>query len=142
MDFDHLYKFMCKEYNKNYETHWLIRSLNEAQGVIFFGHSLSSIYYQYFMSFFKKRSEDNLSKELSKEITIFIYDIESQSDICYQLRNMHDRKLGSLFGKNIPIILKTSNCQNTEQYNSFLAHLKETSKGSDSKKLKQLAYSI
>lgn len=142
MDFEPLYRFMCKEYNPYYETRLLIRSLNEAQEVVFFGHSLSAIDYHYFMSFFKKQSEDILSKEQSKEITIFTYDIESQFDICDQLRNMNDRKLDSLFGNNILRILRTSDCQNTEPYNSFLDHLEKTSKGSDREKMNRLASMI
>lgn len=142
MDFDPLYRFMCKEYNPNYETRLLIRSLNEAQEVVFFGHSLSAIDYHYFMSFFKKQSEDILSKEQSKEITIFTYDIESQFDICDQLRNMNDRKLDSLFGNNILRLFRTSDCQDTSQYNEFLDHLRKTSKDADHEKLNRLASMI
>lgn len=142
MDFDPLYRFMCKEYNPNYETRLLIRCLNEAQEVVFFGHSLSAIDYHYFQSFFKKQSEDILVKEQSKEITIFTYDIESQFDICDQLRNMNDRKLDSLFGNNILRIFRTSDCQDTSQYCEFLDHLKGTSKDSDNKKLNRLASMI
>lgn len=142
MDFDPLYRFMCKEYNPYYQTRLLIRSLNEAQEVVFFGHSLSGIDYHYFHSFFKKQSEEILTKEQSKEITIFTYNIESQFDICDQLRNMNDRRLDSLFGNNILRIFRTSDCQDTPQYSEFLDHLKKTSKDSDNKKLNSLAAMI
>lgn len=139
MDFDPLYRFMCKEYNPFYQTRLLIRYLNEAQEVIFFGHSLSAIDYHYFQSFFKKQSEDILNKEQSKKITIFTYDIESQFDICDQLRNMNERKLDSLFGNNILQIFRTKDCQNTPQYHAFLDHLKKTSKTADNERLKRLS---
>lgn len=142
VDFDPLYRFMCKEYNPNYETRLLIRLLNEAQEVVFFGHSLSAIDYHYFQSFFKKQSEDILTKEHSKEITIFTYDTESQFDICDQLRNMNDRRLDSLFGNNILRIFRTSDCQDTEQYIAFLDHLKKTSKAADQGKLNRVANMI
>lgn len=142
MDFDPLYRFMCKEYNPNYETRLLIRCLNEAQEIVIFGHSLSAIDYHYFQSFFKKQSEDILTKEQSKEITIFTYDTESQFDICDQLRNMNDRKLDSLFGNNILRIFRTSDCRNTSQYNKFLNHLRRTSKDTDHENLNRLASMI
>ena len=96
----------------------------------------------YFPSFFKKQSEEILTKEQSKEITIFTYNIESQFDICDQLRNMNDRRLDSLFGNNILRIFRTSDCQDTPQYSEFLDHLKKTSKDSDNKKLNSLAAMI
>lgn len=142
MEFDYLYRFMCKEYNPNYQSRLLIRHLNEAEEVVIFGHSLGSIDYHYFKSFFQKQSADILSKEESKRITIFTYDEESQMDICDQLRNMNDRKLDSLYGNNILQIFRTKDCEGTRQYKDFLNHLKDTSKAAHTSKMRYIANSI
>ena len=142
MEFDPLYRFMCKEYNPNYETRLLIRFLNEAEEVVIFGHSLGEIDYHYFQSFFKKQSADILTKEESKRITIFTHDTESQMDICDQLRNMNDRRLDSLYGNNILQIFRTEDCSETVQFQEFLRHLKDTSKARHHAKMESISSMI
>lgn len=99
-DFCQPYRYMCKEYNHNYESSTLISHLSQAKYVIIFGHSLSSIDYHYFKNFFSKQSSVDLDSVERKFITIFTYDQESDWDILDQLRQMNNKRLDMLFANN------------------------------------------
>lgn len=94
------YRYMCKEYNRNYKSTYLINELRQCSYVIIFGHSLSSIDYHYFKNFFSKQSSVDLDPENRKVITIFTYDQESDWDIRDQLRRMNNKRLDMLFANN------------------------------------------
>ena len=71
------YRFLFKTNSRYYMSNNLIESLDEANEIVFFGHSINGMDFPYFKDFFMKQSQP--SKEFKrKKITIFTYDNESE----------------------------------------------------------------
>lgn len=101
------YDFLQKAMDPYFRPPGLVKSLREADEVIFFGHSLGENDKQYFTSFF--RHSASFDSQQSKDITIFTYDQTSEDDIKRSLNNMTDGKLSVLFSNNNLEFIKTAN---------------------------------
>lgn len=122
VDFAPVYRFMCKEYNMNYQTRYLNFYMQEAKEIVIFGHSLGEIDYHYFEMFFSNQSKESLTYPESKRITIFTKNKESKMDICDQLRKMNSKRLDFLFGNNILQIIRTDGSDST-LIEKFMEHI-------------------
>lgn len=107
LEFCPAYRYMCKEYNHNYTSTTLIHHLDTFNYIIIFGHSLSSIDYHYFQTFFHNQSRDILDMAKRKSITIFTYNEESAWDIRDQLSCMNNNRLDRLYANNDFRIIRT-----------------------------------
>ena len=122
IEFCPLYRFMCKEYNMNYQTRFLNFCMQEAKEIVIFGHSLSEIDYHYFETLFFNQSKMNLNYPESKRITIFTRDKNSKLDICDQLRKMNKNRLDVLFSNNILEIIRTDG-SDSKRVEKFIEHV-------------------
>lgn len=101
-DYDYLQKAMDPYFNPPA----LVKSLREADEVIFFGHSLGENDKQYFTSFF--RHSASFDSQQSKDITIFTFDQTAEDDIKRSLNKMTDGNLSVLFSNNNLMFIKTA----------------------------------
>ncbi len=101
------YDFLQKAMDSYFRPPSLVKSLREANEVIFFGHSLGENDKQYFTSFFCNSA--SFDSQQSKDITIFTYDQTSEDDIKRSLNKMTDGNLSVLFSNNNLEFIKTAN---------------------------------
>ena len=96
IEIDDSYCFMIKSHSPYYTSHNIKSKLNQADEVIFFGHSLGSTDYPYFEDFFRKQCAAKPDNEKIK-VRIFTYDEESRQSILIQLRNMNEKHTQMLY---------------------------------------------
>lgn len=120
------YDFMYKTFNKNYTSSPINYSLQEANEVVFFGHSLGPTDYHYFKNFFKTQSQEYISSGNSKIITIFTFDNSSRLEILRQLRNMNGGSLEYLYSNNTFNIICTNgeDPRDDKMIQEFIQHLR------------------
>lgn len=80
------YKFMYKTSSRFYQSNNLYEDLMHANEVVFFGHSINGMDFDYFSHFFRVQSDDEINGYERKWIRIFTYDNNSAMDIKYSLR--------------------------------------------------------
>ena len=96
------YDFLYKTSNKNYSSNNLAESLDYAQEITIFGHSLGENDFDYFKPFFQKISQNvgvyynELTNERLK-LTIYTKDEESEIAIKRQLRKLTDNHLQGIY---------------------------------------------
>lgn len=118
-DYNKDYDFFQKSFDPEYDPPDLVSALNEADDIIIFGHSLGENDCQYFKSFFRHQSDNN---SISKHITIFTLNDDSEMDIKRSLQKMTDNNLAVLFNKNRVHIFKTANIQDeSSKFKAFLS---------------------
>lgn len=96
------YDFLYKTSNKNYSSNNLAESLDYAQEIIIFGHSLGENDFDYFKPFFQKISQNvgvnfNSIENKRLELTIYTKDEESEIAIKRQLRKLTDNHLQGIY---------------------------------------------
>lgn len=96
------YDFLYKTSNKNYSSNNLAESLDYAQEIIIFGHSLGENDFDYFKPFFQKISQNvgvNFNRIENKrlELTIYTKDEKSEIAIKRQLRKLTDNHLQGIY---------------------------------------------
>lgn len=96
----HGYSFLYKTFNYHYSSHPIQYDLQEADEIIFFGHSLGNNDYHYFQSFFQAQCHEGLERYKGKKITIITYDENSRINILEQLREMNNQRTNLLFSQN------------------------------------------
>lgn len=96
IEVDDSYCFMIKSHSPYYTSHNIKSKLDQADEVIFFGHSLGSTDYPYFADFFRKQCAIKPDNEKIK-VRIFTYDEESRQNILIQLRNMNEKHTQMLY---------------------------------------------
>lgn len=99
-EIDQNYDYLYKTFNKNYISSPINYALQNADEVVFFGHSLGDTDYHYFKKFFSDQSQPTMSAKQKKKITIFTYDESSRLSILRQLRNMNGGSLEYLYANN------------------------------------------
>ncbi len=129
------YEFLYKTFSSYYESHSIQYDLQEANEVVFFGHSLGHNDYHYFQTFFQMQCLENMSRKDSKRITIFTYDDTSRIEILKQLRNMNDKKTALLFNQNKMEIICT-NGGGEKRLTDFLKRMKEESVVEDNREVR------
>jgi hypothetical protein len=96
------YDWLYKTSNRNYSSNNLAESLNYAQEITIFGHSLGDNDFDYFKPFFQKISQNvgvnfnHLTNERLK-LTIYTRDEESEIEIKRQLRKLTDNHLQGIY---------------------------------------------
>lgn len=109
------YKFMYKSSSKYYRSNNLYEDLNSANEIVFFGHSINGMDFDYFRHFFKVQSDDEANGYRRKYIRIFTYNNDSADEIKYSLREngIQPNKLYAL--NNFDVIL----CKDIENKDRF-----------------------
>ena len=96
------YDFLYKTSNKNYSSNNLAESLDYAQEIIIFGHSLGENDFDYFKPFFQKISQNvgvnyNSIENKRLELTIYTKNEESEIALKRQLRKLTDNHLQAIY---------------------------------------------
>lgn len=123
IDIDDSYCFMIKSHSPYYRSHNLKSKLNQADEVIFFGHSLGSTDYPYFEDFFRKQCAVKPDNEKIK-VRIFTKDEESRQNILIQLRNMNEKHTQMLYEYCDFAIYRTDAHQDDEKIETYLSELR------------------
>ena len=135
------YRFLFKTNSRYYTSNNLIESLDEANEIVFFGHSINGMDFPYFKDFFKKQSQP--SKEFTrKKITIFTYDLASEEKIRDNFRE-EGISLRELMSRNDLTFIETKLLNEGDEheeskFDRFLTHLEEDSKDAENKAVNQL----
>lgn len=113
---------LVKSHSPYYKSANINQKLQEADEVIFFGHSLGSTDYHYFSNFFMDQVQaQNQDRFVKKRIRIFTYDELSRLQILLQIRNMNARKTNMLYDLNDFRIYRTS--QDTAEIDAYCEDL-------------------
>lgn len=96
------YDFLYKTSNKHYASNNLAESLDYAERIIIFGHSLGENDFDYFKPFFQKISQNvgvnyNSIENKRLELTIYTRNEESEIAIKRQLRKLTDNHLQGIY---------------------------------------------
>ena len=121
------YSFMYKDNSRFYMSNNMYEDFDNADDIIFFGHSINGMDFPYFKDFFIKQSGMD-GEYKSKHITIFTYDDASNQQIRNSIRNAQV-DLTQLFKRNDIKFIQTKllyeNDKNEEQkFESFVSRLK------------------
>ncbi len=116
------YAFLQKALDPIFYPPQLVSSLQAADEVIIFGHSIGENDRQYFKAFFKQQTDYSHTK--GKDITIFTRNHESEVQIKLALQNMTDGNLSTLFGLNKVRIIKSKALKEDEKlfYDFLVSH--------------------
>lgn len=90
------FDYFIKTHNPNFRSHKIMQHLNEANEVIFFGHSFGTTDEHYFSNLFNQLADSNNSYQ-NKIVRIFTYDEDSRRDILLKLRMMTNKRVEYLF---------------------------------------------
>lgn len=120
------YFYLQKSIDDNYNPPPIVEDLQNADDIIFFGHSLGKNDSQYFKDFFVTQSSSIGSSR--KRITIFTWDNTSKVEIKRSLQWMTNYNLSSLYTRNeVEIIPITEMQKNRRTFIDFLLkYLTET----------------
>lgn len=109
------YKYMYKTSSRYYRSNNLYEDLNNADKVVFFGHSINGMDFNYFRHFFKVQSDEEAHGYKRKWIRIFTYNNDSAIDIKYCLRS-NSIQINRLYDLNdLDFIL----CRDIENHDKF-----------------------
>lgn len=122
IEIDDSYCFMIKSHSPYYTSHNIKSKLDQADEVIFFGHSLGSTDYPYFADFFRKQCATKPDNEKIK-VRIFTYDEESRQNILVQLRNMNEKHTQMLYEYCDFAIYRTKDNIDDEKIKKYLSEL-------------------
>ncbi|WP_299232328.1 AbiH family protein [uncultured Bacteroides sp.] len=96
IEIDKSYSYVIKSHSPYYHSSRIIDLLEEADEIIFFGHSLGETDYPYFSEFFQSQCK-RIEPDKRKKIRIFTFDEKSRLDILYQLRIMNNKQTRLFF---------------------------------------------
>ena len=124
-------QFMFKTNSRFYRYNNLIESMEKADEIIFFGHSINGMDFPYFKDFFMKQShpQDDFKR---KAISIFTYDDSSDQQIRNNFRNA-GISLRELMARNNLIFIETRRVYDGDNYendklNELFSHLRKDSR--------------
>lgn len=135
------YQFLFKTNSRFYKYNSLIESMEKADEIIFFGHSINGMDFSYFKDFFMKQT--GMSGEVNRKyITIFTYDEDSDEQIRNNFREA-GVNLRDLMQRNNLTFIETkllNHGDGTEQgkWNELLEHLKKDSKDTERRNIKRI----
>lgn len=121
------YSFMYKDNSRFYMSNNMYEDFDNADDIIFFGHSINGMDFPYFKDFFMKQS--GMEGEYKrKHITIFTYDDGSNQQIRNSIRNAQV-DLTQLFRRNDIKIIQTKQLYDNDKneiqkFDSFCNRLK------------------
>lgn len=119
--------FMIKSHNEYYKSCNVRNLLDNADEIVFFGHSLGSTDYHYFSDFFKKQSALTSSVARPKKIRIFTYNEFSRQALLAQLREMNENRVNYLYDLNDLQFYRTENKNDLNAINIYLQELYKSS---------------
>lgn len=131
VDVPESYSFLYKDNSLYYHSNNMANDLEEADELVFFGHSINGMDFDYFKDFFVKQAGMK-GESKRKKITIFTYDENSDMKIRNSMR-----KIGisprHLFNKNDLCFIHTVNLKNGNKvdqrdFDAFLKHLMDESR--------------
>lgn len=115
--------YMIKTFSEHFRSHNLISDLEDADEVIFFGHSLGETDYHYFKDFFLKQTDINKANR-NLHVSIFTRDHNSRINILQQIRTMNNKKTDYLFGLcHFNIFMTDPDCNDGKRIDDFLLKL-------------------
>lgn len=113
--------------------------MDEANEIVFFGHSINGMDFPYFKDFFMKQSQPSGD---SKRITIFTYDVASEEGIRH---NFREQGINSrdLMSRNDMVFIETKLVEEgdeheEEKFDLFLTHLEEDSRGAEKRQISRM----
>ena len=135
------YQFLFKTNSRFYRYNTLIESLEKADEIIFFGHSVNGMDFPYFKDFFKKQ-ERATGESKRKYITIFTYDNDSDQQIRNNFREA-GINLRDLMQRNNMTFIETKPLNEGDgfelrKWNDLLAHLKQDSRETEQENIRKL----
>ena len=135
------YKFLFKTNSRFYSSNDLNENMDEANEIVFWGHSINGMDFPYFKDFFTKQSLPSEGRN-RKKITIFTYDGESEECIRHNFREegINPRDLMS---RNDLVFIETKLLDEDDEHEEdkfdlFLSHLKEDSNHSEEQQIKRM----
>lgn len=139
------YRFLFKTNNRFYASNNLIEALEEANEIVFFGHSINGMDFPYFKDFFVKQSQSSQNFK-RKRITIFTYDNESEEKIRDNFRE-EGINTRDLMSRNELTIIETKLLNEGDEheekkFDTFLSHLQEDSKDAENQAIKRLEQNL
>lgn len=123
IEIDKSYSYIIKSHSPYYHSSRIIDLLEEADEVIFFGHSLGETDYPYFSEFFQSQCK-RIEPEKRKKIRIFTYNENSRLDILYQLRIMNNKQTRMFFENADFALYRTFFEQDDDKINEYFKELK------------------
>lgn len=118
--------FMIKSHSPHFRSCNIRDSLEKADEIIFFGHSLGMTDYHYFEDFFLKQSGAMGSSDIKKKrIRIFTYDENSRQEILIQLRTMNNKRINELYDLNDFAIYRTKNKIDDNKIKQYFSELRK-----------------
>lgn len=134
------YYYMIKSHSPHYRSCNVRTILDNADEVVFFGHSLGSTDYHYFSDFFKQQSGLNGTNDVKKKkIRIFTFDEYSRLKLLEQLREMNERRVNYLYDLNDLQFYKTSDESDFAEIDKFFGELNQSSRDSHNRRLQEIA---
>ena len=139
------YTYLFKTNSRYYQSNSLIEDMENADEIVFFGHSINGMDFPYFKDFFLKQSHTAADFK-KKHITIFTYDDGSDRQIRDNFRaagiNPRD-----LMQRNKVIFIQTSKLvkddrYEQEKYKSFKEHLGDDCKSKEDGAIRSLEQTL
>ena len=115
--------FMIKSHNSHYSSCNIRVTLEQANEIVFFGHSLGCTDYHYFSDFFKVQSGLKENEVKNKKIRIFTYDEDSRLRLLEQLREMNEQRINYLYDLNDLKFYRTSDPNDLEEIQKYYYEL-------------------
>lgn len=123
IEIDKSYSYIIKSHSPYYRSSRIIDLLEEADEVIFFGHSLGETDYPYFAEFFQSQCR-RIEPDKRKKIRIFTLNEDSRLDILHQLRIMNNKQTRMFFENADFALYRTSFEQDDDEINEYFKELK------------------
>lgn len=123
IEIDDSFCFMIKSHSPYYRSYNIKSKLDQADEVIFFGHSLGTTDYPYFADFFTKQCQPKNDEE-KIIVRIFTKDERSRQDILIQLRNMNQRRTQMLYEFCDFAIYRTEDMMDDDKIETYLCELR------------------
>jgi len=109
---DNKYCYVIKSMNQYFKSSNVRGTLDDADIVLFFGHSLGETDYLYFKEFFSLQSGVNNQKPNRKYVRLFTKDEKSRIEIMLRLREMNNKQTSLLYDLNDFRVYKTTEDDN------------------------------
>lgn len=123
IEVDKSYSYVIKSHSPYYHSSRIIDLLENADEVIFFGHSLGETDYPYFSEFFQSQCK-RIPLDMRKKIRIFTFDESSRLDILYQLRIMNNKQTRMFFENSDFALYRTKDKMDDKEIQIYFSELK------------------
>lgn len=135
------YQFLFKTNSRYYRYNSLIESMEKANEIIFFGHSINGMDFPYFKNFFLKQA-GAFGEVTRKYITIFTFDEASDEQIRNNFREAGVNLRDLMQLNNLTFIetklLNLGDAAEQGKWVELLAHLKSDSKETERRNIRRL----